>query len=87
MNCYAALLIYRLLVYMLDRYGTHFTTNNSLDTLQNMNIASIDVQINDKAAFVIVGGEVDNLINPEALYRMAVSLVMMRGALLWDGGW
>jgi hypothetical protein len=35
---YTALLIYRLLEYKLDQYGTHFTTDNILDTLKNMNV-------------------------------------------------
>ena len=34
MICYTALLIYRLLENKLDQYGTHFTTDNILDTLQ-----------------------------------------------------
>jgi transposase len=41
MICYTALLIYRLLETMLDRYGTHFTTDNILDTLQKMNVVNI----------------------------------------------
>ena len=41
MICYTALLIYRLLENKLDQYGTHFTTDNILDTLQNMNVANI----------------------------------------------
>ena len=36
MVCYTALLIYRLLENKLDQYGTHFTTENILETLQNM---------------------------------------------------
>ena len=36
--CYTALLIYRLLENKLDQYGTHFTTGNILETLQNMNV-------------------------------------------------
>ena len=36
--CYTALLIYRLLEVRLDRYGTHFTTDEILDTLRNMNV-------------------------------------------------
>jgi hypothetical protein len=39
--CYTALLIYRLLECKLDQYGTHFTTDNILDTLQNMNVVNI----------------------------------------------
>lgn len=38
MICYTALLIYRLLENKLDEYGTHFTTDNILDTLKNMNV-------------------------------------------------
>ncbi len=40
MICYTALLIYRLLEYKLDQYGTHFTTDNILDTLKNMNVSN-----------------------------------------------
>jgi hypothetical protein len=38
MICYTSLLIYRLLEYKLDRYGEHFTTENILETLRNMNV-------------------------------------------------
>jgi len=38
MICYTALLIYRLLENKLNQYGTHFTTDNILDTLKNMNV-------------------------------------------------
>jgi len=38
MVCYTALLIYRLIENKLDQYGTHFTTDNILGTLQNMNV-------------------------------------------------
>jgi transposase len=38
--CYTALLIYRLLEHKLDQYGTHFTTQNILETLRNMNVVS-----------------------------------------------
>jgi len=41
MICYTALLIYRLLENKLDQYGTHFTTDNILDTLRNMSVANI----------------------------------------------
>ena len=41
MICYTALLIYRLLECKLDQYGTHFTTDNILDTLKNMNVANM----------------------------------------------
>jgi transposase len=40
MVCYTALLIYRLLECKLDLYGTHFTTDNILDTLKNMNVSN-----------------------------------------------
>jgi transposase len=38
MICYTALLIYRLLENKLDQYGTHFTTEQILGTLKNMNL-------------------------------------------------
>lgn len=38
MICYMALLIYRLLEVKLEQYGTHFTTENILETLRNMNV-------------------------------------------------
>lgn len=38
MICYTALLIYRLLENKLDQYGTHFTTEDILKTLRNMNV-------------------------------------------------
>ena len=41
MICYTALLIYRLLENRLIQYGTPFTTDNILDTLQNMNVVSV----------------------------------------------
>jgi len=41
MICYTALLIYRLLENKLDRYGTHFTTDNILDTLRCMSVVNI----------------------------------------------
>jgi transposase len=40
MICYTALLIYRLLENKLDQYGTHFTTEDILETLRNMNVAN-----------------------------------------------
>ncbi len=40
MVCYTALLIYRLLECKLNQYGTHFTTDNILDTLKNMNVSN-----------------------------------------------
>ena len=40
MICYTALLIYRLLENRLDQYGTHFTTEDILKTLQNMNVTN-----------------------------------------------
>ena len=39
--CYTALLIYRLLEKKLDQYGTHFTTENILETLRNMNVMNM----------------------------------------------
>ena len=42
MICYTALLIFRLLENKLIQYGTPFTTDNILDTLQNMNVANIE---------------------------------------------
>jgi len=45
MICYTALLIYRLLENKLDHYGTHYTTEEILKTLQNMNV------MNTKDAF------------------------------------
>ena len=41
MICYTALLIYRLLENKLDQQGTHFSTDNILETLQNMNVVNI----------------------------------------------
>lgn len=41
MICYTALLIFRLLENKLDQYGTPFTTDNILDTLQNMNVVNV----------------------------------------------
>lgn len=40
MICYTALLIYRLLENRLDQYGTHFTTEDILETLRNMNVTN-----------------------------------------------
>ena len=37
-TCYTALLVYRLLESKLDQYGTHFTTEQILDTLKVMNV-------------------------------------------------
>lgn len=42
MICYTALLIYRLLQTKLDRYGTHFSIENIIQTLQNMEVANIE---------------------------------------------
>ena len=42
MICYTALLIYRLLENKLDQYGTHFTTENILDTVKNMNVVNTE---------------------------------------------
>jgi transposase len=41
MICYTALLIYRLLERKLDQYGTHFTTEEILKTLRNMNVMNV----------------------------------------------
>lgn len=41
MICYTALLIYRLLEKKLDDAGEHFTTENIIETLQNMNVANV----------------------------------------------
>lgn len=40
--CYTALLIYRLLEVKLEAYGEHFTTEEILHTLQNMNVTNIE---------------------------------------------
>lgn len=40
MVCFAALLIYRLLEVSLDKKGNHFTTNEIIETLQNMNVVN-----------------------------------------------
>lgn len=42
MICYTALLIYRLLETKLDRYGTHFTADNIIETLKNMEVVNIE---------------------------------------------
>ena len=42
MICYTALLVYRLLEKKLDMYGTHFTVNNIIETLNSMNVANIE---------------------------------------------
>jgi len=39
--CYTALLVYRLLEKKLDDYGTHFTTNDIVKTLKNMNVLNM----------------------------------------------
>ena len=41
MICYTALLIYRLLEKKLDDAGEHFTTDNIIETLKNMNVANV----------------------------------------------
>ncbi len=41
MICYTALLIYRLLEKKLDQYGAHFTIENIIETLNNMEVANI----------------------------------------------
>ncbi len=40
--CYTALLIYRLLEVKLDRNNTHFTTNQIITTLKNMNVVDCE---------------------------------------------
>jgi transposase len=42
MICYTALLIYRILEKKLNLNGTHFTVENIIDTLRNMNVANIE---------------------------------------------
>ena len=42
MICYTALLVYRLLEKKLDMQGTHFTVNNIIETLRNMEVANIE---------------------------------------------
>ncbi len=41
MICYTALLIYRLLEKKLDDAGEHFTTNEIIETLQNLKVANV----------------------------------------------
>lgn len=40
--CYTALLIYRILEKKLNTHNTHFTTENIIETLRNMNVANIE---------------------------------------------
>lgn len=42
MICYTALLIYRLLEKKLDQQGSHFTVENIVETLKNMEVANIE---------------------------------------------
>ena len=42
MICYTALLIYRILEKKLNLHGTHFTVNNVIETLKNMDVANIE---------------------------------------------
>lgn len=42
MICYTALLLYRLLEKKLDQQGTHFTVENIVETLKNMEVANIE---------------------------------------------
>lgn len=42
MVCYTALLIYRLLEKKLDKNGSHFSVDNIIETLKNMNVANIE---------------------------------------------
>jgi transposase len=41
MVCFTALLIYRLLEAKLDEYGVHFTTDNIIETLRNMEVVNV----------------------------------------------
>lgn len=41
MTCFTALLVYRLLETKLDQYGQHFTTEDILETLRNMNVLNV----------------------------------------------
>jgi transposase len=41
LTCYTALLIYRLLEAKLDAHGIHFTTENIIETLKNMEVVNI----------------------------------------------
>ena len=51
MICYTALLIYRLLENQLNQYGTHFTTDTILETLQNMNVVNLQDMFYTSAYF------------------------------------
>ena len=42
MVCYISLLIYRILEKKLDIYGTHFTVDNVIETLNNMQVANLE---------------------------------------------
>ena len=42
MVCYTSLLIYRILEKKLDIYGTHFTVDNVIETLNNMQVANLE---------------------------------------------
>ena len=42
MVCYTALLIYRILEKKLNMYGTHFTVDNVIETLNNMQVANLE---------------------------------------------
>ncbi|WP_331487620.1 hypothetical protein [Lachnoanaerobaculum gingivalis] len=42
MVCYTVLLIYRILEKKLDMYGTHFTVENIIETLNNMQVANLE---------------------------------------------
>ncbi|MEG1145434.1 MAG: transposase, partial [Clostridium sp.] len=42
MMCYTSLLIYRLLEKKLDMNKTHFTVDNIIETLQNMEVANLE---------------------------------------------
>lgn len=42
MICYTALLIYRMLEAKLDRYGTHFSIENIIETLNHMEVVNLE---------------------------------------------
>nr|WP_315036707.1 IS1634 family transposase [uncultured Lachnoanaerobaculum sp.] len=42
MVCYTALLIYMIMEKKLDMYGTHFTVDNVIETLNNMQVANLE---------------------------------------------
>jgi len=60
MICYTALLVFRLLQTKLDRSGEHFTTDQILQTLKNMQVVNFDDQIYQAA---YRGSEVCTVLN------------------------